>query len=296
MNESEEKKIRLLLKDFLTNHNDYQNNPVYLEIYDSCDKTFQKVFSYFHERMNELFEFMNTKSGVNHHYNADDSRELVKVIDELREIKRGLQNSDYDFEINNSYVEQIKFVQGFLKNSGGSPIPESYKKFNTIKYEPIFNLKNKDIGFSDFDHSLISKEKSITKTNNHLYVNQKRIKELSEIKNDHFDLLKLIRYCEELNLAFSNEMYLSTGMIVRALIDHIPPIFSKTHFREIANNYGTKSFQDSMKNLENSSRKIADSFLHTPIRNKENLPNSTQVDFSNDLDVLLGEICRLLKK
>lgn len=154
MDKSEEKKIKLLLKDFLMNHNDYENNPVYSEIYDGYDNIFQKVFSYFHERMNELFEFMNTKSGVNNHYNADNSRELINVIDELREIKKGLHNTNYDFEINNSYVEQIKFVQDFLKNSGGSPIPENYKKFNIIKYEPIFNLKNKDISFSDFDHSV----------------------------------------------------------------------------------------------------------------------------------------------
>jgi len=154
MDKSEEKKIKLLLKDFLTNHKDYESNPIYLEIYNNCENIFQEIFSYFHERMNELFKFMNTKSGVNNHYNADNSRELINIINELREIKEALQNTNYDFEINNSYLEQIKFVQDFLKDSGGSPIPENYKKFNIIKYEPIFNLKNKDISFSDFDHSV----------------------------------------------------------------------------------------------------------------------------------------------
>ncbi|OQC55147.1 MAG: hypothetical protein BWX53_00071 [Parcubacteria group bacterium ADurb.Bin016] len=296
MNELGEKKIKLLLKDFLTNHKDYKHSSVYLDIYDDCDEIFQQVFSYFHERMNGLFEFMNKKSVVNKHYNAGSSRELINIIDELREIKKGLLGTDCDFEINNNYIKQIKIVQIFLKDSGGSLISDDYEKFNTIKYEPIFNLKNKDFRFTNIDSSIISKSGNITKINNYLYINQTRISELTEIQNDNYDLLKLIQYCKEINLAFSYEMYLSTGMILRALIDHIPPIFSKNSFKEVANNYGTKSFKDSMKNLENSSRKIADSFLHTPIRNKENLPNRTQVDFSNDLDVLLCEICRVLKK
>jgi len=154
MDKPQEKKIELLLKDFLISHSDYQNNLVYLEIYNDYDEIFQKVFSYFHEKMNNLFEFMNTKSTVNNHYNADSSRELLIVINELREIKKGLQNTDYDFEINNFYVEQIKYVYNFLTNSGGSPIPEDYKKFDIIKYEHIFNLKNENIIIKDFDRSV----------------------------------------------------------------------------------------------------------------------------------------------
>jgi hypothetical protein len=50
-----------------------------------------------------------------------------------------------------------------------------------------------------------------------------------------------------------------------------------------------------MKNLNASSRKIADQYLHTHIRNKEVLPNEQQIDFLNDLDVLLSEIYRVLK-
>ena len=65
-------------------------------------------------------------------------------------------------------------------------------------------------------------------------------------------------------------------------------------FAEVTNNYkGSKSFKDSMKNLENSSRKIADAYLHNRIRKKESLPNENQVNFSHDLDVLLGEIVRI---
>ncbi len=131
----------------------------------------------------------------------------------------------------------------------------------------------------------------------HPYVNPKRIQELQAIASPNYDLSKLIKLCEELNLCFTNECYLAVAMLVRAILDHVPPIFKCNNFGEVANNYGGggKSFKGSMQHLENSSRNIADAQLHKQIRNKETLPNETQVNFSNDLDVLLEEIVRILK-
>ena len=129
------------------------------------------------------------------------------------------------------------------------------------------------------------------------YVDLERIKELRAIKSDKFDLLKLIELCEELNKSYASGCYLAVAMLVRAILDHIPPIFECKGFTEVANNYtGSRSFKQSMANLENSSHKIADAHLHGQIRSKEALPNKTQVNFSNDLDVLLAEIVRVLKR
>ncbi len=139
---------------------------------------------------------------------------------------------------------------------------------------------------------LTAKKRVSTKTGKWNYVNKSRIQSLKNLKNT-FDLSKLIKLCEELNLAFSNESYLSVTMLTRAVLDHVPPLFGFKNFSQVASNYGPKSFKDSMFNLNNSSRKIADAYLHNPIRKKESLPNSTQVDFSNDLDLLLAEIIRI---
>jgi len=57
---------------------------------------------------------------------------------------------------------------------------------------------------------------------------------------------------------------------------------------------GSRSFKESMQRLDTSCRKIADSHLHIAIRKKEVLPTKTQVNFTNDVDVLLAEIVRLL--
>lgn len=140
------------------------------------------------------------------------------------------------------------------------------------------------------------KHEKLEVKNNPNYVDLSRIKELKLIKDKNYDVTKLIKYCEELNLVYVNGCYLSVAMLVRAIMDHVPPIFGFKTFNEVVNNYKSpKSFKDSMCHLEGSCRKIADSFLHTQIREKEVLPNSTQVNFSNDLDVLLSEIYRILK-
>ena len=127
------------------------------------------------------------------------------------------------------------------------------------------------------------------------YVNSTRIEELQKVKSSSFDLTKLIQMCVELNICSERDALLAVPLLVRGILDHVPPIFGKQNFGEVANNYGSKSFKDSMSHLENSSRKIADSYLHLHIRAKESLPNQTQIDFSRDLDVLLQEIVRLLK-
>ena len=75
-----------------------------------------------------------------------------------------------------------------------------------------------------------------------------------------------------------------------------PPIFNCKSFGEVANNYqSSKSIKASMLHLGTSLRNIADSHLHQHIRQAEVLPAYSQVNFSADLDVLLGEVVRILK-
>lgn len=128
------------------------------------------------------------------------------------------------------------------------------------------------------------------------YVDPDRINALKALPSGQFDLSKLIRMCEELNICFAGECYIGMIMHTRAIIDHVPPIFNCKNFGEVANNYSVaRSFKEAMATLETSSRKIADLYLHVQIRNSEALPNTTQVDFSNTLDLLLAEIWRILK-
>jgi hypothetical protein len=127
------------------------------------------------------------------------------------------------------------------------------------------------------------------------FVDPDRLAQLRGIVSSRFDLSRLIKICEELDLCFQNECYLAVGMLTRSLLDHVPPIFGQSDFQQVANNYGgSKSFKDIARGLETMSRKIADSLLHTQVRRREALPTRTQVDVRPGLDVILAEVVRIL--
>lgn len=127
------------------------------------------------------------------------------------------------------------------------------------------------------------------------FIADSRLAELRRLGAAQFDLRKLIRLCEEINIAYSQECYFATAMLTRGLLDHVPPLFQKNSFTEVTNNYGGggKSFKETMHHLENATRKVADAHLHAPIRKSETLPTAQQVHCAQQLDMLLAEIVRI---
>lgn len=126
------------------------------------------------------------------------------------------------------------------------------------------------------------------------YVDSTRIDELRSLPRVEWDLTRLVRMLEELNDAYERGNFQTVPMLVRAIKDHVPPIFGQSNFGGVFNN-STKSLKGNLERLENSLKHIADGQLHMQIRSSEVLPTDSQVDFRSDLDVLLGEIVRRLK-
>jgi hypothetical protein len=112
-----------------------------------------------------------------------------------------------------------------------------------------------------------------------------------------FDFRKLVRLCEETNSAYGLQCYYATAMLIRGLLDHVPPVFGFRTFSEVANNYagGGRSFRETMHHLENASRKVGDAHLHMPFRKSETLLTEQQVNCGQQLDVLLSEIVRITR-
>ena len=129
----------------------------------------------------------------------------------------------------------------------------------------------------------------------YIYVDDVRIADLRRIEQTNHDLRKLVALCEELNICYRSRCHHAVAALTRAVTDHVPPIFGLKSFAELTNNYaGARSFKECMQRLDGAARKIADGHLHTQIRSSESLPTRTQVNFSNDIDVLLAEIVRVL--
>jgi hypothetical protein len=104
----------------------------------------------------------------------------------------------------------------------------------------------------------------------------------------------LIRLCQELNSNWINNNFFTVGLLLRTIINHVPPLFGFQTFDQVVANYGGgTSFKKNMDTLNQSLRSIADHYTHLTIRKKEPLPNEIQVDFKQNLDFLLSEIVSL---
>jgi hypothetical protein len=126
-------------------------------------------------------------------------------------------------------------------------------------------------------------------------IDAERLQQLKALTAAKLDVTRLVALCEELNKCYAQSCFMAVAALTRALLDHVPPVFGCASFKEVANNYkGAKSFRESMQHLDNSARKVGDAHLHVQMRSKEILPTQTQVNFSNNLDVLLGEVVRVL--
>jgi hypothetical protein len=144
------------------------------------------------------------------------------------------------------------------------------------------------------DFRLENQEKSI-ESGVDFYINLDRLNALKATQCIDHDLSKLIKLCEEINFCYANNCFLAVIVLLRSILDHVPPIFQFDTFSEVCGGYGKKTFKEITSRLNESSRKIADSYLHDPIRKRETLPNKTQVNFSQELDYLLAEIISLIK-
>jgi hypothetical protein len=218
-------------------------------------------------------------------------KEQIKDCQYLK-IEEGYLHAFYT-ECSKQYASRISADNVHTDPSAGGA-PSSYFWPKCPKDCPYY-LTSKD-----FFRSLNSEVEEISnyKSIYGYYVDLSRIQELNDLKkkgNNQFDLTKLIEMCEELNKCYSDKCFLAVGMLLRSILDHVPPIFGKQYFIEVTNNYKGKSFMKSMKRLQENSRDIADRFLHNIIRKSETLPTVTQIDFRNDLDVLLEEIVQILK-
>lgn len=177
--------------------------------------------------------------------------------------------STTDAEYNAAYIEGLEHAEVFLQSCIGEI--EKYWKEQDSALSPEVTTRRE------------------------CYVSPSRIEELAKIQSPLFDLSKLVAMCRELNKANASDSYYALIMLTRAVLDHVPPIFGCSDFSQVAAQCkGGKSVKDILIRLDTASRKIADMHLHQQIRKKEPLPNRTQVNSSNELDVLLSEVIRVL--
>jgi hypothetical protein len=116
------------------------------------------------------------------------------------------------------------------------------------------------------------------------------IADLNKTKCAQFDSTKLTGYCKEINSSFYHGNVVACLLLMRTVLNHVPPIFGYKSFAEVTANSG-KSLRENLEFLENGVRRLADMYAHQPIRKTEQYPTKSQVEpYRAQLEVLLHEV------
>lgn len=135
MKSSGQQRLDLVLREY---------NPLdigwkHLSIYQPEDVA-PRAFASIHERLDALFRFMNTKAphGQEGHFNAGESRELLGLIDEVKELSRALKGVGQRLVLHTDYQRVVDGAVTWLRPSEGSTIPDGFTPVEVDSYAPMF--------------------------------------------------------------------------------------------------------------------------------------------------------------
>ncbi|UNQ33889.1 protein kinase family protein [Prescottella equi] len=150
------------LERFLRRYKDELIDTDYLELYfghrdpSLCGDLLKRGFASIHCRLDSEFDWMNYKArnGQPGHFNADNSRSLLDLIDEIRELNTALERAGQSLTLSPEYERVLNGSKGWLVPSGGSPIPDGFTPVFIEKYDPVFGLS--DAALELADHSKVN--------------------------------------------------------------------------------------------------------------------------------------------
>jgi hypothetical protein len=125
---------------------------------------------------------------------------------------------------------------------------------------------------------------------NSAFLNVEVLLKLKAIKRAQLDPAKLIKMCEELNDAYARGNYISCALLLRAVMNHVPPAFGASTFPEVVAQSG-RSVKAILSRLNEDARPVADLHTHLLMRATEHLPTRNQLEpYKAGFEILVQEI------
>lgn len=121
------------------------DDPRFSSYYEQYDERIRDIFSIWHSKIVGHADFMNYKAKSNQHFNAEESRDLLNVVEQIDELSQYFRETQYEFEVTPYVKDKLMYFSNFLELSGGSRIPDDYQKIVINKYEPIFFIANSTV-------------------------------------------------------------------------------------------------------------------------------------------------------
>lgn len=125
---------------------------------------------------------------------------------------------------------------------------------------------------------------------NAAFLNTEVLLRLKAVQGVRLDPSKLVKMCEELNDAYARGNYISSVLLLRAIINHVPSVFGANTFAEVVAQ-GGRSVKAILARLNEDARPIADLHAHMFMRKTEHLPTKNQLEpYKASFEVLIQEV------
>lgn len=125
---------------------------------------------------------------------------------------------------------------------------------------------------------------------NAAFLNTEVLIQLKSVQGARLDLTKLVKMCEELNDAYARGNFISSALLLRAIMNHVPPAFEAKTFSEVVAHAG-RSVKAILARLNEEARPIADLHTHFLMRPREHLPTKNQLEpYKAGFEVLMQEV------
>lgn len=175
---------------------------LYNDVSDTLTNTAIKVFAYWHKRINDSFEMLNSYINEGRDYlHADNSRYLLATINESREFSKKLSN--YGIKTIKAYSEYMDNCLEFVVPYRGSTIPNNFPPIELL-YTPIFLISNSKSNNSYMKNKKLIGEGSYAKVYKYDDANYKTkfaYKKLNKTASDK----ELVRFRQEFDIMKSHQ-------------------------------------------------------------------------------------------
>lgn len=96
------------------------------------------VFAVLHKRLNQHFDDINSRIATTHHYWADNSRDLIKLMEKIEQDLHNLKRGGIEVEFSQVYEDALEACRPWLSQSGGSVVPDDFEKVEVERFKPVF--------------------------------------------------------------------------------------------------------------------------------------------------------------
>jgi hypothetical protein len=228
---------------------------------------------------------------------ATNKKEMIaQLVEDARRFKFCGPSDDPDEQT--SVTTGYRHVVIQLKRLAGPLLPEAERlRLNSLEVE-VNNIYSAYEAHAEIQTLLPDIEAALEHSNeaglaigtSAWIVDPSLIDRLAQTSSTAVDIEFLVRLCKEINSSFAHGNIVATALVMRAVLNYVPPAFGQGTFEQVVAHIG-RSLKDSFGHLENGLRKIADFHTHRRIGSGDFYPSVAQVEpYKPQFELLLQQV------